>query len=153
MNLTPKKRRPKRLPPRDDCAINSAISIEAVVAEVSSGNVERMLGLVSGGAAPLDLILDGTDNVATRYLLNDVSVKHGVPWIYGACVGTEGRMMTIRPGVMACLRCVFPNPPGPGELPTCDTAGVLGPTAGAIASLQAAAAIKLLTGAGARDQR
>lgn len=129
-------------------AINSAISVEAVIADVSGGNVERILALESAGAPRHDLILDGTDNVATRYLLNDVSVKHRVPWIYGACVGTEGRMMTIRPGVTACLRCVFPNPPGSGELPTCDTAGVLGPTAGAIASLQAAAAIKLLVGAG-----
>lgn len=128
-------------------AINSAVSIESIVADLNSGNVESTLGLEPIGAVRLDLILDGTDNAATRYLLNDVSVKHGVPWIYGACVGTEGRMMTVRPGATACLRCVFPEPPGPGELPTCDTAGVLGPAAGVVASLQAAAAIKLLIGA------
>ena len=92
------------------------------------------------------MILDGTDNVETRYLLNDVAVKHGIPWVYGACVGTEGRVMAIRPPDTACLRCVFPEPPGPGELPTCDTAGVLGPAAAIVASLQAVAALKILTG-------
>ncbi len=128
-------------------AINSSVSIEPLVADLNGANVERILGLESAGATRPDLILDGTDNVVTRYLLNDVSVKHGVPWIYGACVGTEGRMMTIRPGETACLRCIFPEPPAPGELPTCDTAGVLGPAAGVVASLQAVAAIKLLIGA------
>lgn len=96
---------------------------------------------------PSFLLLDGTDNAETRYLLNDVSAKHGVPWVYGACVGTEGRVMAVRPGVTPCLRCVFPNPPGPGELPTCDTAGVLGPAAAMVAAMQATAAIQLLVGA------
>ena len=95
----------------------------------------------------MDLILDGTDNVETRFLLNDVAVKHGIPWVYGACVGTEGRVMPVRPPATACLRCVFPEPPGPGELPTCDTAGVLGPAAGVVACMQAVAAIKLTHGA------
>jgi adenylyltransferase/sulfurtransferase len=99
------------------------------------------------GAGPrVDLLLDGTDNVETRYLINDVAVKHGLPWVYGACVGTSGRVMAIRPGVTPCLRCVFPAPPGPGELPTCDTAGVLGPAAAVVASLESIAAIKLLVG-------
>ena len=119
--------------------------IEPVVADVWAGNIEGFMDV--GGAGPVDLILDGTDNVATRYLVNDVAVKHGVPWVYGACVGTEGRVMAIRPGRTACLRCVFPTPPPAGELPTCDTAGVLGPAAAVVASLQVTAAIKLLTGA------
>src|SRR5207237_1026337 len=92
-----------------------------------------------------DLIFDGTDNVETRYLLNDVSVKHRIPWIYGACVGTEGRVMAMRPPETACLRCVFSMPPGRGELPTCDTAGVLAAAAAIVASLQCIAAIKILT--------
>ena len=119
--------------------VNSTVRLEPVVADVHSGNVETF-------ATSVDLILDGTDNVETRYLLNDVSVKHGIPWVYGACVGTEGRAMPVVPVKAACLRCVFPEPPAGAELPTCDTAGVLGPVAAAVASVQSVAAIKLLTG-------
>ncbi|HEX8913537.1 MAG TPA: ThiF family adenylyltransferase [Humisphaera sp.] len=101
---------------------------------------------------PVHLILDGTDNAETRYLVNDLAVRHGVPWVYGACVGVEGRAMAIRPGHTPCLRCVFPEPPGPGELPTCDTAGVLGPAAAVVAATQAAMAIQLLVGATPPEQ-
>jgi adenylyltransferase/sulfurtransferase len=118
--------------------INSAMTVEPLVMDVHGGNVESI--------ADVDLIVDGTDNVATRYLLNDVSVKRGVPWIYGACVGVEGRAMAIRPRETACLRCVFPKPPDPRHLPTCDTAGVLGAAAGVIGSLQAGMAIRHLIG-------
>jgi molybdopterin/thiamine biosynthesis adenylyltransferase len=118
--------------------INSSIAIEPLIVDVDADNIEK---LCDG----TDLILDGTDNVATRYLINDVSVKLNVPWIYGACVAAEGRMMVIRPGVGPCLRCVFPQPPNPTDLPTCDTAGVLGPVATIIGAMQAVAAIKLLT--------
>jgi molybdopterin-synthase adenylyltransferase len=120
-------------------AINSTIAIEPRVVDVDSDNIESL-------AAGVNLILDGTDNVATRYLLNDVSVKLGIPWMYGACVGTEGRTMLVRPGKGPCLRCVFPEPPDPRELPTCDTAGVLGPVALMVGAIQALTAIKLLTG-------
>ncbi len=89
------------------------------------------------------LILDGTDNAQTRYLINDLAVKHQLPWVYGGCVGTEGRVAAFRPGG-CCLRCLFPTPPAPGELATCDTAGVLGPAAGVVACLQAVEALKLL---------
>ncbi|MGD1278797.1 MAG: ThiF family adenylyltransferase [Tepidisphaeraceae bacterium] len=91
-----------------------------------------------------DLIVDGTDNVATRYLLNDVAVKHGIAWVYGACVGVSGRVMGIWPGKTACLRCVYPSPPKASELPTCDTAGILGAAAAAVAALQAAVAMRFL---------
>jgi molybdopterin/thiamine biosynthesis adenylyltransferase len=126
--------------------INSSVKIEPLVVDLHAGNAEELAGLEAGGVR-VDLILDGTDSAETRYLLNDVSVKHGVPWVYGACVGMEGRMMAIRPPGMACLRCIFPEPPAPGELATCDTAGVFSPVAAVVASLQVAAAIKLLTGA------
>jgi adenylyltransferase/sulfurtransferase len=96
----------------------------------------------------VDLILDGTDNAETRYLINDVAVKHGVPWIYGACIGAEGRVMTIVPGATPCLRCLFPSPPAPGELPTCDTVGVLGPAATIVGAMQAIEAIRLLVDTG-----
>jgi adenylyltransferase/sulfurtransferase len=98
--------------------------------------------------AGANVIVDGCDNVDTRELINDVSVKHEVPWVYGACVGIEGRQAAFDPPRTGCLRCVFESAPAPGELPTCDTVGVLGPAAGAVASLQAAAAIRLLTGGG-----
>ena len=125
--------------------INSEVRVEPIVADLHAGNVEAFAGL-EAGARPADLILDGTHNVETRFLLNDVAVKHGRPWVYGACVGMDGRVMVVHPPRTPCLRCVFPEPPGPGELPTCDTAGVLGPVAAAVASLQMVAALKLLTG-------
>ena len=120
--------------------VNLSVEVEALVVDVHSANIEEIVG------ERCDLVLDGTDNVETRYLLNDACVKRGVPWIYGACVGTEGRVMAIRPGLTPCLRCVFEQPPAPGDLPTCDTAGVLGPAAALAASLQVVAAIKMLTG-------
>jgi molybdopterin/thiamine biosynthesis adenylyltransferase len=121
-------------------AINSGVKIEPHVADVHAGNIE------SFNSDGVDLVMDGTDNVETRYLLNDVAVKNKIPWVYGACVGTEGRVMTIRPGVTACLQCIFPQPPGVGELQTCDTAGVLGPAIAVVAGYQAASALKILTG-------
>ena len=136
-------------------AVNSAVTVEPVVADVHPGNVEELAGLTAAAREQgrfVHLLLDGTDNVETRYLLNDVSVKHDVPWVYGACVGVEGRMMPVRPGVTPCLRCVFPEPPGPGELPTCDTAGVLGPAAAMVASLQATTAIQMLVGGGGANR-
>jgi molybdopterin-synthase adenylyltransferase len=120
-------------------AINSEVVIEPVVLDLHAVNAEEVIGA--------DLILDGTDNAETRYLLNDVAVKKGVPWVYGACVGMEGRMMAVRPGRTPCLRCLFPTPPAPGSLPTCDTSGILGPVAAMVASMQATAAIQLLIGA------
>jgi molybdopterin-synthase adenylyltransferase len=119
-------------------AANSVVTIEPLVRDLHAGNAEELIGS--------DLILDGTDNVEARYLLNDVAVKNNLPWIYGACVGTEGRMMAIRPGQTPCLRCLFPTPPAPGSLPTCDTTGVLGSVAAIVASMQATAATQLLIG-------
>ena len=94
----------------------------------------------------VDVVVDGTDNAETRYLLNDAAVSRGVPWVYGGCVSADGRVMAVRPGVTACLRCVWPDPPAVGELPTCDTAGVLGPAAAVVASLQSIAVLKLILG-------
>lgn len=120
-------------------AINSSVQVEPVVADVHPGNIEDLLG---GG---FDFLLDGTDNVPTRYLLNDLAVKRAIPWIYGAAVGVEGRIMAVIPGG-PCLRCVFATPPGPGELETCDTAGVLGMNAAIVGAFQAIEAIRILTG-------
>ncbi len=119
--------------------INSSITVEAVVADVNHHNIEQL-------AEGKDLLLDGTDNFETRFLINDVSIKTGTPWIYGACISAMGLAMVIRPGITPCLRCIFETMPPPGMNPTCDTAGVLGPTVNMVASWQALEAIKLLTG-------
>jgi molybdopterin/thiamine biosynthesis adenylyltransferase len=116
--------------------INSELEIDPVVADCSAVNIESL--------ADVDLILDGTDNISTRYLINDFAVREGIPWIYGACVGVEGRVWGIWPNRTACLRCVFPEPPNANELPTCDTAGVLGPAATIVGGFQAAMAIRFI---------
>jgi molybdopterin-synthase adenylyltransferase len=117
-------------------AINSDIRIEPVVADLTPGNVEEFLG-------ESDLILDGTDNFETRYLINDYAVSHSLPWIYGAAVASYGISMAVVPAKTACLRCVYPDPPS-GAQATCETAGVLGSVTALIASLQVSEAIKIL---------
>jgi len=124
--------------------INPDVALEAVVDDVTPRNV---LALAHG----VDLILDGTDNAETRYLLNDAAIELGLPWIYGGAVGSSGAIMVIVPGRTACLRCLFREPPPPGALPTCDTEGIIGPAPHAVASLQAAECLKLLV-AGPPDQ-
>ena len=119
--------------------INSQVVIEPLVVDVNHGNV---LELIDG----VDVILDGTDNFETRMLLNDVALKHRIPWIYGGCLGDEGQTMTIVPGETPCLRCLMHDTPPPGTTPTCDTAGILAPIVNVVASLQANEAIKLLSG-------
>ncbi len=129
-------------------AINSTITIEPIVADVHSANIEDLLGLpLQRKESPPDLIFDGTDNAETRYLVNDAAVKHQINWIYGAAIATEGRVMPIRPNIPPCLRCIFPDPPTPGQLPTCDTAGVLASAAAIVASLQTTLGLKLLLNA------
>lgn len=111
--------------------------------EVHSTHVDasNLADLASGA----DLLLDGTDNLGTRYLLNDFSQQQGIPWVYGGVVGSGGLVLPILPGQSACLRCIFPDPPPPGSLPTCDSAGVIPPAVGAIASMQAGAALRILS--------
>lgn len=119
--------------------INSGVGVEAEIADVNHSNIERLL-------AGCDVVLDGTDNFATRYLINDACVKHEVNWIYGAAVGSYGVTMTIRPHVTPCLRCVFPEAPAAASAPTCDTAGVIMPIINVVAATQVAEALKLLSG-------
>jgi len=118
--------------------INSAIDVQSVVADLNPANAEELL-------ADAGVILDGTDNFETRYLINDVAVSRGVPWIYGAAVGSYGIEMPVIPGRTACLRCVYPDPPA-GTQPTCDTAGVLNAITAAVAAMQIADAMKILSG-------
>lgn len=91
-----------------------------------------------------DLVLDGTDNLSTRYLVNDFAIERGVPWIYGGVVSAHGLVMAVVPGCGPCLRCLFPEMAPPGTLATCDTAGVLQPAVAAVAALQAGLALRLL---------
>ncbi len=120
-------------------AVNSHITIEPVVADIDRTNILDL-------CRDVDLILDGTDNFEVRYLINDAAVSLGKPWVFGGAVGTEGQTITIIPGETPCLRCVFEASPGPGEVGTCETAGVLGPAVAVVASLQAAEALKILAG-------
>ncbi len=133
--------------------INSSIALDAVVDDVNPSNVERLIG-------DADAILDGLDNFETRYLLNDLSVKRGIPYVYGGAVATHGMTAAFLPHASPagrparpwdahagpCLRCVFDAAPPAGTSQTCDTAGVLGPLIGIIANWQAVEAIKILAG-------
>ncbi len=119
--------------------INQDVLVEGLVTDLNASNVERLVGDV-------DVIVDGLDNFETRYLLNDVAVKHDIPWVYGGVIGSYGMTMTIRPGTSPCLRCVFPESPPAGSAPTCDTAGVIGPAVETVAAFQAAEVMKLIVG-------
>lgn len=118
-------------------AINSAVTVEPIVADVTANNLATL-------AAGHHLVLDGTDNFETRLLINDYAVREQVPWVYGGVIGAEGRVMPIVPGETACLACLMPDAPAPGETETCDSAGVLSPAVNVVASLQALEAMKLL---------
>jgi molybdopterin/thiamine biosynthesis adenylyltransferase len=135
--------------------INSQVEVSAIVDDLNHGNIERF-------ADGVDILVDGLDNFETRYLANDCAVKHGIPYVYGGAVGTAGMAYAILPhtadgtapwetlpgGSRAtpCLRCLFEQAPPPGESPTCDTVGVIGPAVSIIANFQAAEALKILSG-------
>lgn len=120
--------------------INSTITVDTTALDLNKDNIVPLVERA-------DLVLDGTDNFETRFLLNDACIKTHTPWIYGACVGDYGLTMNIIPKQTPCLRCIFEEMPPPGTLQTCDTAGVIGPIVSIIASLQCTEAIKWLVGA------
>ncbi|HEU5182625.1 MAG TPA: ThiF family adenylyltransferase [Candidatus Polarisedimenticolia bacterium] len=115
---------------------NRRVRIEAASRHLDSGNAGELLD-------SSQLILDGTDNFETRFLLNDCSLEWGVPWIYGACIGSLGVVTPFVPRSTACLRCLV-DPDDPAPEPSCETAGILGPAAGIVGSLQAAIALRLI---------
>jgi len=135
-----KDRLPKAIAARKRLSeINSEISVEPIVADVNRSNIESLI-------KDCDLILDGTDNFQTRYLVNDACVKHDKIWIYGAAVSSYGATMTVIPNKTPCLRCIFETMPGAASAPTCDTAGVIMPIISTVSAVQVTEALKILTG-------
>ena len=119
--------------------INSEIEIEPHILDINYSSIEQLLDAC-------DVVIDGTDNFATRYLINDACVKHNITWIYGAAVGSYGVTMTIRPHQTACLRCVFEEAPAAASAPTCDTSGVIMPIINVVSAVQVSEVMKLVTG-------
>jgi adenylyltransferase/sulfurtransferase len=119
--------------------INSEVVLDPRVTDVGHANAEEL-------ARDVDLVLDGTDNFETRFVLNDACVKLGRPWVYGGCVGSYGMAMAVLPGEGPCFACLLGERPAPGTSPTCDTAGVLNTAVAVVASLQANEALKILLG-------
>lgn len=119
--------------------LNSEVEVRGIVTDLVADNADALLQ----GA---DLVLDGTDNFETRFLLNDLCIRAGRPWIYGACVGSYGLALLVRPHVSPCLRCLLEERPAPGSGPTCDTAGVVAPIVHVVAGIQGGEALKLLAG-------
>lgn len=119
--------------------INSDVKIESFVEDVNHKNIEH---IISG----MDLVLDGTDNMIIRFLINDACIKHNIPWIYGGAIETYGITMNIIPHLTPCFRCLINDIPEAGALPTCDTVGVLNSIPNIIASIQSTEALKILLG-------
>jgi adenylyltransferase/sulfurtransferase len=119
--------------------LNSEVSVRGVVADVTAENVAALVEAA-------DLVLDGTDNFETRFLLNDACLERRVSWIHGACVGAHGLALVVRPGETPCLRCVLRERPAAGGGDTCDTAGIIAPIVHVVAGIQAGEALKLLCG-------
>jgi molybdopterin/thiamine biosynthesis adenylyltransferase len=117
--------------------LNSLVQIEEHIVDVNADTVENLI-------AGADVVLDGADNFEVRYLLNEACVKHGIPWIYGGVLGTYGLSAAILPGETPCLRCLLGPMPPPGSVPTCETAGVLGPAVAVIAALEVVEGLKIL---------
>ena len=120
--------------------INSQVNLTPIVADVDATNIQPLIG-------DTDMILDGSDNFEIRFLINDVAIKQGIPWVFGGCLGADGQTMTILPGETPCLSCLMPQgPPPPGTSPTCDAQGILGTIIQVIAAIEANEAIKILSG-------
>jgi adenylyltransferase/sulfurtransferase len=118
---------------------NSEVNIIPVLTDVSAENIEQ---IIHGS----DLVIDGSDNIELRFLINDACVKHNIPWIYGGILGSYGVTFTIIPHATPCFRCIFGNMPPKGSVPSCLTHGVIAPAVLTISSMQCAEAIKILTG-------
>jgi molybdopterin/thiamine biosynthesis adenylyltransferase len=133
--------RPKAVAAADKLKrINSDVKVEAFVDDVNHRTVEHFL-------RDIDCVLDGTDNLETRFLINEACAKQSVPWVYGGCVASVGMTMSFIPGQTACFQCLVPHLPLPGQLPTCENIGILNSVPQIIGAIEAAEAIKVLVGA------
>jgi len=119
--------------------LDDLLIVEPRQLRADAGNIAEL-------AKDTDLIVDGTDNFHTRFIINDYSVRYSRPWIFAGVVGAEAQLMPVLPSQTACLRCIFDAPPPPCTDPTCRETGVLGPAVAAVAAMQATEAIKILTG-------
>lgn len=144
---------------RKIAGINSQVRVTAVVDDINHANIEKLAGINNPEYGKVDILVDGVDNFETRYLANDVAVKHGIPYVYGGAVGTVGASYAILPHTekgatewerqgraTPCLRCIFEQAPPPGLNPTCDTAGVIGPAVSIVANFETNETLKILTG-------
>jgi adenylyltransferase/sulfurtransferase len=135
-----RKRLPKAVAAQNRLrSVNSEIEIEGTAADFNYASGPAL-------ADGFDIILDGTDNFETRFLLNDLAIDRRMPWVYGGAVGADGIVKAVIPGRTSCLRCLMDSVPSPGETPTCETAGILASTAVIVASLQVSLALRILTG-------
>jgi molybdopterin/thiamine biosynthesis adenylyltransferase len=133
--------RPKAESGRDTlAALNPGVSVRAVRGRLDEGNA-------AGWLADHDVVLEGSDNLDTKYIVNRTCVARGIPFVLAGVLRFEGQVMCWRPGA-ACYRCLFRDPPEPGCLSSCDRSGVLGAVAGVIGCLQASEALKILLGTG-----
>jgi len=119
--------------------VNSQVSIEPLIERLSPGNIESVI-------TKADIVFDGTDDMKTRFLINDACIKLNIPWIYGGVVATYGTSFTIVPAETACLRCFIEELPFPGDIPKCGEVGVLGSAVSMIASIEVTEGLKVLTG-------
>lgn len=126
-------------------AVNSEVEVDPQVLDIDPHSIR-------GFGEGLQCLVDGTDNFAVRYLVNDYAVSRDIPWVYAGVIGASGMTLTVVPGDGPCLRCLFPEPPAPGSTPTCDTAGILGPAPGVLGSIEALEVMKLLAAPQARNQ-
>jgi len=122
-------------------AINPDIKVKTYQTTLCADNIKGII-------RDYDFVVEGTDNFATKFLVNDACVLEGIPFSHGGILRFDGQTMTVLPGHSACYRCTFRNPPPPGTVPTCSRAGVLGAIAGMLGTIQAAEALKFITGAG-----
>jgi adenylyltransferase/sulfurtransferase len=124
-------------------SINSEVAVTGVVTDLNAANAEELL-------AGADLVMDGTDNPGARYIINDVCVKHDIPWVYCGVVASHGTVMTIVPHQTACLRCLAPDPPPSGSTETAAIVGIINPIVPAVAGIAVAEGLKLIVGVGER---
>lgn len=122
-------------------AINPDILVNKHLASLCADNIMDIIG-------EYDFVIDGSDNFPTKFLINDVCILAGIPFSHGGILRFEGQTMTVLPRKSTCYRCVFPKPPPADAVPTCSQAGVLGPIAGMLGSIQAAEALKYVLGIG-----